>query len=140
MECEVCGKPIEKKRPDSKYYSATCINKAKRMQAKERELDELDDIEINNPEILQIASNASAELRTIEREHFETISNLKTKYRDMISDLKELNLQQEFSIEKLNDKISDLRDKRTKEIDKITTQTTKDTLTAITQMPAFQND
>lgn len=143
MECEVCGKPIENKRPDSKYCSATCINKAKRMRAKERELDELDNInftnEIDSPEILQIANNATAELRAIEREHFDTISNLRTEYRDKISDLKELNLQQEFTIEKLNDKISDLKDKHTKEIAKITTQTTKDTVTAITQMPAIQS-
>jgi len=99
MECEVCGKPIVNKRPDSKYCSATCINKAKRMRAKKIELDELDGIEIDSPEILQIASNASTELRTIKREHFETISNLRTEYRDKISDLKELNLQQEFPIQ-----------------------------------------
>jgi len=143
MECEVCGKPIEKKRPDSKYCSATCINKAKRMRAKERELDELNDIyptnEIDSQEIQQIASNASAELRTIEREYFDKILNLRTEYGDKIRNLKEFNLQQGFTIEKLNDKISVLKDKHTKEIAKITTQTTKDTVTAITQMPAIQS-
>ena len=48
-----------------------------------------------------------------------------------------LNLKHEFTIEKLNDKISDLKDKHTRDIAEVST-TTMDTVTAITQMPAIQ--
>ncbi|MDQ1769301.1 hypothetical protein GQR60_00530 [Labilibaculum sp. A4] len=56
---------------------------------------------------------ASAELRTVEREHFNTILNLRTEYGDKIRTLEDTNLKHEFTIEKLNDKISDLKDKHT---------------------------
>lgn len=143
MECEICGKPIEKKRPDSLYCSPTCINKAKRLRAKERKLIEFNDtyptMDINKPEELRVSPNTSAELRTIEREHFDKILNLRTDYGDKIRDLKELNLKQEFTIERLKDKISDLKDKHTKEIAEHSTNATKETVAAITQMPAIQS-
>ncbi|WP_372643438.1 hypothetical protein [Ancylomarina sp.] len=143
MECEICGESIEKKRPDSRYCSLACINKAKRLRAKERRLIELDDtyppMDINKPDELRISPNASAELRTIEREHFDKILNLRTDYGDKLRDLKELNLKQEFTIEKLEDKISDIREKHIKEIAEIRTNSTKETVAAITQMPAIQS-
>jgi len=88
MECEICGNPIEKKRPDSRYCSTSCINKAKRQRAKERELNEMDDAnprnEIDTNENQQINRNLSVELRTVEKEHFNTVMNLKGEYGDKI--------------------------------------------------------
>ncbi|MDE5417585.1 hypothetical protein L3049_06150 [Labilibaculum sp. DW002] len=142
MECEICGNPIEKKRPDSRYCSTSCINKAKRMRAKERELDEFGAyplIDIDSRKNHQMNQNASAELRTVEREHFNTILSLSTEYGDKIRTLEDTNLKHEFTIEKLNDKISDLKDKHTRDIAEASTSTTKDTVTAITQMPAIQS-
>jgi len=143
MECEICGKPIEKKRKDSRYCSLACINKAKRMRAKERKLTEQNNsypsMAINKPEKLRVSPQASAELRIIDREHFEKITDLRTEYENKVRDLKELNLSQKFSIERLEDKISDLRDKQRKEIAELRTNTTKETVSAITQMPAIQS-
>ncbi|RUT78022.1 hypothetical protein [Ancylomarina longa] len=143
MECEICGKPIENKRPDSKYCSTSCINKAKRIRAKERELNELDnsysDTEIDSYEHQQINQNLSNELRNVEREHFDYITNLKGEYENKIRILEEKNLKQEFTIEKLKDEISKLNEKYAKEITKARTNATKETVTAITKMPAIQS-
>jgi len=142
MECEICGKLIENKRHDSRYCSTSCINKAKRMRAKERELDELGTYslkEIDSSENQQMSQNASAELRSIEREHFNTILNLRIEYGDKIRTLEDMNLKHEFTIEKLNDKISDLKDKHTRDITEASISTTKDTVQAISQMPAIQS-
>jgi len=142
MECEVCGKPIIGRRSDSQYCSAAWRNKAYKMRTAEKCLNELDDnsptSKLDSPESQQMNQNASAELRTIERENFNTILNLRSEYGDKIRDLKELNLKQEFTIEKLQDKISDLREKHIKEIAESNTNSTKDTVAAITQMPAIQ--
>ncbi len=143
MECEICGKPIENKRPDSIYCSTPCINKAKRLRAKERELNELDNAYPNNQidtyENQQINQNLSDELRTVEREHFDFITNLKAEYEDKIRILEEKNLKQEFRIEKLKDEISKLKEKYAKEITEARTNATKETVTAITKMPAIQS-
>lgn len=143
MECKICGKPIENKRPDSKYCSTSCINKAKRLRAKERELNELDnsyfDNEIDPYEHQQINQDLSTELRTVEREHFDTVTNLKAEYEEKIRNLEEKNLKQEFTIEKLKDEISKLKEKYAKEITEARTNATKETVTAITKMPAIQS-
>lgn len=98
MECKVCGKPIIGKRPDSKYCSVSCVNTAKQMRATERYLNELNGFDPNN-EINKKPQNASEELRSIEKENFNTILNLR-------SELKNTNLKQEFTIEKLKEKHS----------------------------------
>ena len=142
MECEVCKKPIIGRRSDSQYCSTACRNKAYKMRITEKDIDELEeDYPHNNLDALpqQMNQNASAELRTIEREHFDKILNLRTTYGDKIRDLKESNLKHEFTIERLNDKISDLREKHIKEIAESSTNSTKETVAAITQMPAIQS-
>ncbi|MGZ2369589.1 hypothetical protein ACXR6G_07365 [Ancylomarina sp. YFZ004] len=48
------------------------------------------------------------------------------------------NLKHEFTIEKLKDEMSKLKGKYAKEIAEVRTNTTKETVTAITQMPAIQ--
>lgn len=142
MECEICGNPIENKRPDSRYCSTSCINKAKRMRAKERELDEFGAypiMDIDSRGNHQMNQNASSELRSIEREHFNTILSLRTEYGDKIRALEDTNLKHEFTIEKLNDKLNDQKEKHSRDIAEASTSTTKDTVHAITQMPAIQS-
>ncbi|MBN2595655.1 MAG: hypothetical protein JXR82_02610 [Marinifilaceae bacterium] len=142
MECEICGNPIENKRPDSRYCSTSCINKAKRMRAKERELDEFGAyplMDIDSRGNHQMNQNASAELRSIEREHSNTILSLRTEYGDKIRALEDANLKYEFTIEKLNDKLNDQKEKHTRDIAEASTSTTKDTVHAISQMPAIQS-
>jgi len=53
--------------------------------------------------------------------------------------LDDANLKHELTIEKLKDEISKLKGKYAKEIAEVRTNTTKETVTAITQMPAIQN-
>ncbi|MGQ1911343.1 hypothetical protein ACT3CE_16340 [Marinifilum sp. RC60d5] len=140
MECKICGKPIVNKRPDSKYCSTSCINKAKRLRAKERELDNSNfENEIDTYEHQQINQHLSVELRTVEREHFNFITKLKEEYEEKIKILEEKNLKQEFTIVKLKDEISKLKDKYTIELEEARTNTTKETVTAITKMPAIQS-
>lgn len=143
MECKVCGKPIIGKRPDSKYCSVSCVNTAKQMRATERYLNELNgfepDNEINTKKPQQMPQNASEELRSIEKENFNTILNLRSEYGDKIRALENTNLKQEFTIEKLKDQVIDLKEKHSKELTEANTSTTKETVTAITQMPAIQS-
>ncbi|WP_461630857.1 hypothetical protein [Labilibaculum euxinus] len=143
MKCEVCNEPIRGKRSDSRYCSTACRNKAYKIRTTEKHLDELDGtyplIDIDSRENQQMNQNASAELRTVEREHFNTILSLRTEYGDKIRTLEDTNLKHEFTIEKLTDKLSDLRDKHTKDIAEASTSTTKDTVQAISQMPAIQS-
>ncbi len=143
MECKVCGKPIIGKRPDSKYCSVSCVNTAKQMRATERYLNELNDFdrdnEINTKKPQQMPQNASEELRSIEKKNFNTILNLRSEYGDKIRALENTNLKQEFTIEKLKDQVIDLKEKHSKDIADANTSTTKETVTAITQMPAIQS-
>lgn len=142
MKCEVCEKTIIGRRSDSQYCSTACRNKAYKMRTSEKHLNELDDDYPTNSldaPLQQMNENASAELRSIEREHFDKILNLRTEYGDKIRDLKESNLKHEFKIERLNDKISDLREKHIKELAESSTNSTKETVAAISQMPAIQS-
>lgn len=143
MKCEVCNEPIRGKRSDSRYCSSACRNKAYKMRTSEKQLDELDGaypiIDLDSRENQQMNQNASAELRTVEREHFNTILNLRTEYGDKIRTLEDMNLKHEFTIEKLNDKLNDQKEKHSRDIAEASTSTTKDTVTAITQMPAIQS-
>jgi len=143
MKCEVCNETISGKRSDSRYCSTTCRNKAYHLRSTDKDVDELEETypneEIEVPEPKPIPLNAMEELRRVEREHFNVILDLKTDYGDKIRALQEVKLKNEFTIEKLKDKISDLKDDHTRELAKISTNTTKDTVTAITQMPAIQS-
>ncbi|MDM8160459.1 hypothetical protein QUH73_11595 [Labilibaculum sp. K2S] len=143
MKCEVCNEPIRGKRSDSRYCSSACRNKAYKMRTTEKHLDESDGtyrlIDMDSRENQQMNQNASAELRTIEREHFNTILSLRTEYGDKIRALEDTNLKHEFTIEKLNDKLNDQKEKYTRDIAEASTSTTKDTVQAISQMPAIQS-
>lgn len=143
MECEVCNQPITGKRSDSRYCSATCRNKAYQIRTSEKQLNELDEFDLENeieisetkPEIPDLAQ----ELRKVEREHFNTILDLKSDYGDKIRALEDIKLKNEFTIERLNDKISELKEKHSIDIAEANTSTTKETVTAISQMPAIQS-
>lgn len=139
-KCEVCLKPIKNRRANSKYCSATCAGRAKRKRALEKEKDELNGFkpvyEENDQNMEKTGIN---ELRAIEKDNFNTILSLRGEYGDKIRALENENLKHEFTIEKLQDKINDLREKHSKDIAEANTSTTKETVQAITQMPAIQS-
>ncbi|NOU60819.1 hypothetical protein [Marinifilum caeruleilacunae] len=145
MECEVCNKPIIGKRSDSRYCSISCRNKAYKIRVELRREKELEDSEdtltAQDLEFLaarQIKAETIQELRSLDREHFNAIMSLKTEYESKIKTLEDTNLKNDFKIERLQDKISDLKEKHAKELTEASTNTTKDTVTAISQMPAIQ--
>ena len=142
MDCIVCKKPIIGRRSDSKYCSVSCQNEAKKKRIAEKYFNELNGIYpengISSPNQEQMM-NASEELRVLERENFNTILNLRTEYEGKIRILEDTNLRQSFKIEKLEDKIKELKENHSKDLEQAEKSTTKDTVTAITQMPAIQS-
>ena len=141
MDCIVCKNPIIGRRSDSKYCSVSCQNEAKKKRVAEKYFNELNGIYpengISSPNQQQM-TNASEELRALERENFNTILNLRTDYEGKIRVLEDTNLRQSFKIEKLEDKIGELKESHSKDLEQAEKNTTKDTVTAITQMPAVQ--
>ena len=87
---------------DSKYCSVSCQNEAKKKRVAEKYFDELNGIYpengISSPNQQQM-TNASEELRALERENFNTILNLRTDYEGKIRVLEDTNLRQSFKIE-----------------------------------------
>lgn len=145
MKCEVCNKPIIGKRSDSLYCSISCRNKAYKLRVElrqEKELKEPEDtLTTEDLEFLtatQIKAETTEELRSLDREHFNAIMSLKTEYEDKIRALEDVSLKNDFKIERLQDKISDLKEKHAKKLAEVSTNTTKETVTAISQMPAIQ--
>ncbi|MCY1634862.1 hypothetical protein [Marinifilum sp. D737] len=141
MNCIVCNQPIIGRRSDSKYCSVSCQNEARKKRVAEKYFNELNGIYPENgisSQNQQQMMNASEELRALERENFNTILNLRTEYEGKIRVLEDTNLRQSFKIEKLEDKISELKENHLKELEQAEKSTTKDTVTAITQMPAVQ--
>ncbi|MFA9370729.1 MAG: hypothetical protein ACERIH_03380 [Labilibaculum antarcticum] len=142
-KCEVCLKPIKNRRADCKYCSSTCAGRAKRKRVTEKEKDELNgftpDYEENEQKEQNMEKTGINELRAIEKENFNTILNLRSEYGDKIRALENENLKSEFTIEKLKDKITDLMEKHSKDIAQANTSTTKETVQAISQMPAIQS-
>jgi len=142
-KCEVCLKPIKNRRKNSKYCSATCAGRAKRKRAEGKENNELNGFKPVYQENEQKQQNMKEtginELRSIEKDNFNTIMGLRTDYGDKIRVLENENLKHEFTIERLNDKISDLKEKHSSDITEASTSTTKDTVQAISQMPAIQS-
>ena len=142
MECIICGNPILGRRSDSKYCSTACTNTAKHMRGAKKYLNELNGLypvtDINQKKSLDMNSNTSEELRTVEKENFSQILNLRTEYGDKIRSLEEINLRNEFKIEKLEDKIQELKEKHLKDLADASKSATKDTVNAITQMPVVQ--
>ena len=113
------------------------------MRTSEKQLNELEESypenEIKIPETKPEIPNAAQELRKVEREYFNTILDLESDYGDKIRALEDIKLKNEFTIERLNDKISELKEKHSIDIAEANTITTKDTVTAISQMPAIQS-
>ncbi|MDM8159047.1 hypothetical protein QUH73_04355 [Labilibaculum sp. K2S] len=153
-KCEVCLKPIRNRRADSKYCSASCAGRARRKRVTEKEKNELNGFkhvyEENDPKKQNMDKTGINELRTIEKDNFNTILNLRSEYGDKIRALENSNLTYNFTIEKLSDKIADLKEKHAKELAELrekhskdisdaNTSTTKETVQAITQMPAIQS-
>jgi hypothetical protein len=142
MECIECGNEIIGKRPNSKYCSSQCLNKAKRNREMNKYLNSLNglntetEFRFNNSPSMQ---NSSEELRTIEREHFDKILNLRSEYGDKIASLKDENLEKKFKIERLNDKIETIEKDHAKALIDANKSTTKDVVQSITQMPAIQS-
>lgn len=153
-KCEVCLKPIRNRRVNSKYCSATCAGRAKRKRAMKKEEDELNGFKPvykeNDQKNQNMEKTGINELRAIEKDNFNTVLSLRSEYGDKIRALENSNLTYNFTIEKLNDKISDLQEKHAKELTELkekhskdindaSTSTTKETVQAITQMPAIQS-
>jgi len=86
-----------------------------------------------------MSSNPTDEIRYVEREHFDKISKLHLDYGERISNLKETNQQQSFKIERLEDKISDLKEKHVTELSAASKTATKDVVQTISAMPAAQS-
>lgn len=142
MKCIECGSEIIGKRPNSKYCSSQCLNKAKRDREVSKYLKTSNGLNTENGFSEQNRRNMQTsgdELRQIERGHFEKITELKSEYGEKITDLKDKNLRQEFKIERLEDKIKDLEGKHSKELAAANKTATKDVVQSITQMPAIQS-
>jgi hypothetical protein len=97
------------------------------------------DYEENEQKKQNMNTTASNELRAIEKDNFNTILSLRSEYGDKIRTLENENLKHEFTIEKLQDKINDLKEKHSKDLTEASTSTTKETVQAISQMPAIQS-
>ncbi|MBI9035477.1 MAG: hypothetical protein JEZ03_13505 [Bacteroidales bacterium] len=142
MKCIECGSEIVGRRPNSKYCSSQCLNKAKRNREVVKYLQSLKGLNTENGFSEQNTQNMQAsgdELRNIERGHFDKISELKTQFGDKIADLKDKNLRQEFKIERLEDKIKDLIAKHSMDLTAANKSATKDVVQSITSMPAIQS-
>jgi hypothetical protein len=87
----------------------------------------------------KMSLNPSDEIRYVEREHFDKISKLHLDYGERISNLKEKNQQQSFKIERLEDKIGDLKEKHVTELSAANKSATKDVVQTISAMPAAQS-
>lgn len=142
MKCEVCGKTIRRKKIGSKYCSAYCVGRAKRERAKEREFLKLNGMETacteNEQKTEKMKQTVYDELRTVEKENFNTILELRASYDEKMLILRDLNLKQDFKIQSLEKEILDLNSKHSQQLEDASKSTTKDTVQAITQMPAIQ--
>lgn len=139
MKCQYCGEEIIGRRPNSLYCSSQCSGRAKRDRLAEKESS----VEIPETQFLaqppKMSLNPSDEIRYVEREHFDKISKLHLDYGARISDLKEKNQQQSFKIERLEDKIGDLKEKHVTELTAANKSATKDVVQTISAMPAAQS-
>ena len=139
MKCQYCREEIIGRRPNSLYCSSQCSGRAKRDRLAEKEVS----VESSeNPFLAQppkMSLNSSDEIRYVEREHFDKISKLHLDYGERISNLKETNQQQSFKIERLEDKIGDLKEKHVTELSAASKTATKDVVQTISSMPAAQS-
>ena len=138
MECLECGRPIIGRRSDSKYCSKTCAGRAKNRRADERKIEKatqhMQVLPHNTPNSLY----GFTEIRELEKDKFDTVLNLKEGYESQIKQLETSNLNKDFEIRRLKDKIEDLHNTHQRDLQNASTNTVKETVNAITAMPAIQ--
>jgi hypothetical protein len=139
MECEFCGEEIIGRRPNSLYCSSQCSGKAKRGRLAVKEPTQVNEENQFFAQAPKVSLNQSDEIRYVEREHFEKISKLHLEYGEKLSSLKDTNQQQSFKIERLEDKITDLKEKHSTELNAASKTATKDVVQTISAMPAAQS-
>ncbi len=142
MTCLECGKQIIGRRPDSKYCCKTCSNRAKEKRKNQRLIEHFTPVPPDQP--YGIVGNANhglygfTEIRELEKSKYDTVIELKEKYENQIKILESSNLSKDFKIERLKDKIEDLEKAHERELRSASTNSIKETVGAITQMPAIQ--
>ncbi|MDE5421766.1 hypothetical protein L3073_06065 [Ancylomarina sp. DW003] len=139
MKCQYCGEEIIGRRPNSLYCSSQCSGKAKRERIAGKETSMQNEETQFLAQAPKMSLNPNDEIRYVEREHFEKISKLHLDYGERISNLKETNQQQSFKIERLEDKIIDLKEKHVTELSAANKSATKDVVQTISTMPAAQS-
>ena len=139
MTCLECGNPIKGRRPDSKYCCKTCSNRAKEKRKNQRLIEGATPVP---PDQAYGMANQSlygfTEIRELEKSKYDTVIELKEKYENQIKALESSNLTKNFKIERLKDKIEDLEKAHERELKSASTNSIKETVGAITQMPAVQ--
>jgi len=142
MECIECGKQIVGRRADSKYCSKTCSGRAKNRRADERLIEQASQ---TNPALTRNSSGMNenllyglGEIRQLEKDKFDTVLDLREKYEVQVKTLENKNLNLEFEIRRLKDQKDDLIRNHEKELQNATTNTVKETVNAISMMPAVQ--
>jgi len=142
MECLECGSPIIGRRSDSKYCSKTCSGRAKNRRADQRLISKATQQYPAAPHIAPMVSESSlygfTEIRELEKDKFATVLDLKEKYENQIRTLETNNLNKDFEIQRLKDQKDDLIRNHEKELQNATTNTVKETVNAISMMPAVQ--
>jgi hypothetical protein len=143
MECLECGKAIIGRRADSRYCSKTCSNRAKQRRSDvrliERATQQNPVAPLGTPVIPDSHLYGFTEIRELEKDKFTTVLNLKETYEEKIKQLEKQSLKDEFEILRLRDKVTDLKEKHSEKIKDASTNTVKETVSAITQMPAIQS-
>ena len=142
MTCLECGGPIVGRRLDSKYCSKTCSNRAKQKRAEQRLIEKATGIKPETPAYNitpDYTLHGFTEIRELEKDKYTTISDLKEKYEKEIKTLETCGLNKDFEITRLKDKIIDLERTHERELRAASSNTTKETVKAITAMPAIQS-
>lgn len=133
---------IKNKKKGSIYCSPYCVGRAKRERAANRQNQLLNgtetDLTKNDQKQENMKKTVYDELRTVEKENFNTILELRASYDEKLLTLRDLNLQKDFKIQTLEKENQDLISKHSQQLEDASKSTTKDTVQAITQMPAIQ--
>jgi len=137
MECLECGKSIIGRRADSKYCSKTCANRAKQKRSEQRLIESVSYSKPVYPPANQSLYGFD-EIRELEKDKFVTILELKERFGNQIKQLETSVLNKDFEISRLKDRIEDLHRTHDRELQSASTNTVKETVHAITAMPAIQ--
>lgn len=137
MTCLECGNLIPNhKRADSKYCSSKCSRKAKQKRADQRIIENAN----QHMPVSQMDNSlyGFGEIRELEKDKFTTILDLREKYENQIKNLETRNLNLDFEIKRLKDQKEDLIRTHERELKNASTNTVKETVSAISSMPAVQ--